>query len=396
MRAYLSYLWVALGAASMLSACGGAEFGGKSGKGASADANPGSGGNGSSDNDPGDGDASSDNYKSIGWLWRCAQSGGVIPDPIPDEPVLVGAGEHKLDGKRVDGVPMKFFGGICEPSLQPRDIVFVIDISSSMRDNDPVRSQAGGTTCGRRSAVEQVIRSMSAGSGAQFAIVTFSSVSARAGRTSSGFFSDSAALFADIAGTGDVGAVLCANNGNTEYTDGLTRARSLFERGRANANPELYFVSDGNPNTGYDGQQIAANLKNPGVNVNGFTKPVIIATVMIGSESGATLRDKIASIGPDGQPLFARSSAEQLSAVLAGLAANKIIGGELRYRALVTGSGNTNWTRIPLMDHLQGYEFTLPSFNIEVVNTPAGIDVEFEYWDQRDRRFLSQGRLMWE
>ena len=124
-----------------------------------------------------------------------------------------------------------------------------------------------------------------------------------------------------------------------------------------------------------------------------MTKPVLIATVMIGSASGSILRDNIASKSPDGSPLFARSTADQLAAVLAGFAQNKIVGGEIRYRAFAS---NLSWNKVPLLSFTQGYEFAVPSITIDVDNAAQGIEVQYEYWDQHDNRFVSGGRLTWE
>ena len=379
------FLWpLAIAIVFISNSCGDAKFGGTSTKKGSSDAN-------ANRNAAGSIVAPNVAYNSISWLWTCDSASSTPPLASDRDLVFVDGGDHPIDGTRVDGVPLNFSGKLCTPKQLPMDIVFVVDVSTSMRDNDPASRLSGITTCGRRRAVEQVISGISVNSDVQYSIVTFSSVAARAGRTSAAFFRDQALLFSDLAGGAEVGTVLCANDGNTEYTDGLLRAKGLLEKGRVSATKEIYFVSDGNPNTGFEGLAIAEQLKKPGIVVGAFSKPVVIATVMIGTESGTVLRDSISSKALDGSPLFARSTADQLAQVLAGLAQNEITGGEIRYRSI----GNASWTSIPLLSFTQGYEFSLPSINIERSKASRGIEVQYEYWDKRDNRFLSGGNLTW-
>jgi len=51
--------------------------------------------------------------------------------------------------------------------------------------------------------------------------------------------------------------------------------------------------------------------------------------------------------------------------------------------------------RFLLLTYTQGYEFTVPSINIDVKTATKGLEVQFEYWDQHDNRFLSGGKLVW-
>lgn len=325
-----------------------------------------------------------DPFSSLTWFWQCDSSPITLPDDGDDNPVLEGAGPHKFDPNQVSGTPVTFSGHLCQPQEIPRDIVFVVDVSGSMATND--RGINGA--CGRRSAIESVMNTVTNGN-ARFGIVTFAS---GLSRSSSMLADNQASLYADVAPlVGDVGNTICAAAGGTNYDAGLSRAAELLRSGRPNATKEIYFISDAEPDAGRDGIALANSLKTVGIDVGGTIRPVTIATVMLAG-TDTILEKSIASKDAAGVPLHAYvTQTAQLEKVLADLSNNKIVGGELRYRFI----GDKEFTVVNLLDHLQGFDFVLPSITIDVQAYSTGLEVEYEYWDKHDNRYVTGGKLLW-
>jgi hypothetical protein len=323
-------------------------------------------------------------FASLTWYWQCDAAPAAAPAATDKDAVVVGTGPHQFLPDELKGTPVVFSGHLCEPAALPRDVIFVVDVSGSMEidGNDP----RVGDTCGRLQAIESVMASIPVGQ-AKFGVVTFSSL---VGRTSTGLFDSKDALYADLAPGGNIADVVCASDGGTNYDAGFYYGGELLRTGRLGAAKEIYFISDGAPNSGQDGVTIATGLKTTGVNVGAEFIPVTIATVMVKGDD--TKMKQVASTTSSGQLLHAYvAQSGSLAEVLSELAKNEIVGGELKYRAI----GEEDWTTLDVYDHLQGFDFALPSFTIEVDNAPAGLEVLFEYWDLRDNRFATGGKLLW-
>ncbi len=328
-------------------------------------------------------------FASLTWFWQCDSDLVTAPAPKTDKDVVVeGIGPHDLNRDRLRGTPVTVSGHVCPPAQLPRDIVFVIDVSGSMKDNDP----RIGDSCGRLTAIQSVIAAVPAGS-TKFGLTTFNSLQ---DQTTTGLFDTEAELFANIAPAGNIADVVCKatidpGQGGTNYDAGLTQAGVLLQLGRDNATKEIYFVSDGQPDGGKEGLAIADSLKNTGVAIGTDSITVTIATVML-KGNDRVLQDQIASRDAKGQPLYAFvANTSQLTEVLTKLAANDIAGGDVKYRPI----GAVNYTTLTLMDHLQGFNFTLPSFNIDIDKAPVGLELLFEYFDQHDNRYSTGGKLLW-
>jgi hypothetical protein len=322
-------------------------------------------------------------FAALTWFWQCESQVVEPPAGTEESPVVEGQGPHSFIPEKLQGTPITLQGNLCPPEALDRDIVFVIDISGSMNGNDPLV----GNSCGRLDAVKKVLSNVPAGIG-EFGVVLFQDTAA----TSTALFTSEADLFTDLAAGGAIETVLCQQGGGTNYQAAINAASGLLAMGRENASKEIYFVSDGQPNLGESGVVEATNLKTNGVNINGKQIPATFATVMLGGQDDV-LESQIASLDSNGAPLHAYvKDADQLATTLADLASNDISGGSLKYRAI----GATDWTSLDLMTHLNGFEFVLPSFTIEEAVAPDGIEVEYEYFDQRGNRFSSAGILLWE
>ena len=322
-------------------------------------------------------------YTALNWFWQCDSSPVPKPAEKPSEHVVEGIGPHSVEGGKLKGTPIVFSGHLCEPKRRQRDIVFVVDVSGSMNENDP----RVGDSCGRLQAIESVLASVSGGS-ANFAIATFGTGNTR---SSTKLFDNQTALFADIAAGRNIADILCYADGGTNYNAGLTRAAELLQFSREKAGKEVYFVSDGKPNPGQDGISIASSMKNTGVAINGALHLVTIATVMMAGVD-QVLEKFIASVDSNGKPMHAFvAQTTELAKVLTDLSDNKIVGAELRYRLI----GSIEYTVLNLLDHLQGFDFVLPSINIDLENGSEGLEVEYEYFDKHDNRYTTGGKLQW-
>src|SRR5690606_31637757 len=110
----------------------------------------------------GGGDEDATARASLNWTWPCDGS---------DDAGVSGEGDHELVGAG-SGFDVTVTGEICEPDVRPRDIIFVVDVSDSMRGlfnlgNDPLVSGS----CGRLDAVRAVAGQV--GENARISFVTF-------------------------------------------------------------------------------------------------------------------------------------------------------------------------------------------------------------------------------
>lgn len=324
-------------------------------------------------------------YTNLTWFWQCDAQPVEAPKAQSDQEVVVeGQGPHQFPPEKLAGTKVTLAGHLCPPTQVPRDIVFVIDTSGSMIDNDP----RVGDTCGRLNAVKSAIASVPKGA-AKFGLATFNS---DLDRSSTAMFDDEASLFADVSAGGNIADVLCNQSGGTNYDAGLTRAQALLQGGRANAAKEVYLVSDGQPTLGQDGIGLATTLKTSGILIGGNSVKVSIATIMLAGFD-TVLENFIASRDSNGKPLHAfAAQTGELTKILTQLADNALVRGELRYRPI----GGKNWQTLNLMDYLKdGFNFSLPSFTIDMNDAPMGIEMSYEYFDKRDNMYSGGGKLVW-
>ncbi len=315
-------------------------------------------------------------FASLTWFWQCDSQLVEAPAGSEEDVVVEGIGPHAFVEEKLYGTPITISGNLCAPEDLERDIVFIIDISGSMSSADPM---VGGS-CGRYDAVEAVIASLPSSS--NFGIVLFSGAAA----TSSALFGTQQEMLADLAGNNSPQQVICQDTSRdgTNYEVGLASASNLLASfGRADAAKEIYFISDGQPDFGANGVNTAANLKNGGTT---------IATVMLGGND-SVLKNQIASLDKNGDPMHSFvQDADQLAENLEALSKNEIQAGILRYRSV----GAPEWIDLDLINHLSGYQFSLPTFRIDKDTALDGIEVEYEYFDLRGSRFSSGGKILWD
>lgn len=326
-------------------------------------------------------------FSSLTWFFQC-DSTKVDPPKAKgdDDPVIEGSGPFEFQPEKLKGTPITVSGHLCRPSDLPRDIVFVIDTSGSMGPQLGNHDPRVNGTCSRLQAVQSVIQSIPAGT-ARFSIVTFSD---HVNFASSAMFEKADELYNDAKHGGQLADVVCEADGGTNYREALSKAGAILERGRPKATKEIYFVSDGEPDDGYDGEFEATALKS-GVKIGQDWVPVAIATVMLAGND-QVLETKIASKDRSGKPMHAYvSAAANLAKVLTDLAANGFESGTLKYRP----TGTLVYKTLSLLEHVQGYDFSLPSFSISKEDAPSGLEVLLEYYDRHANRYSSGGKLTW-
>ena len=91
---------------------------------------------------------------SLTWYFECPTEPGQSPPSTSDNPVIVGDTQHDFYREEMVGTPVTIHGRVCPPRQMQRDILFVIDVSGSMADNDTL--DAPNKTCGRLKALQAV------------------------------------------------------------------------------------------------------------------------------------------------------------------------------------------------------------------------------------------------
>jgi hypothetical protein len=360
MRYFINLIVVAF-----LVACGSVEFRGEKGSG---DATP---------NDEG-----IDAINLVSWNWNCDDI--EIKASDKRKAVFTGEGEHKVPDDITNGIiNLQFNGKTCIPASSARDIVFVIDVSGSMVQADPVKSGS----CERLASVETVISSLSSKKvDATYGLVTFNS---DLKDQTTALFATKQELFdnaiSSSSGAKAIKDVLCHSLGGTNYEAALMSAESLLKQNnRNNAAREVYFVSDGVPDPSYlHGKEVAARLK----------KDATIGTIMLGTSDDSILRNDIASRDSKGNPLHARAQyASDLVSTLNSMAQNSIKGGEISYRGI--GSSG-NWAVINILDYIKNDEFQTKSVKITKEEYPEGLEVIYKYWDIQGNVWENKGVFRW-
>ncbi len=356
----------------------------------------------------------------VAWLWECQNPLEGTQEKVDDRAhTLHGKGTYRVPVDSEGRVFLNFSGSFCPFVLLPRDIIFTIDASSSMMEHDPEINNS----CGRLAALNTTLATLP-DNGVQYAIVMFSDTILF---QSTKLFSSRDELFADIvkqSGLPTVSNTICTSNSTTDYDSPLTQSKNLLTLGSPDATKEIFFISDGEPNIG-EGKDIAKELKEKGVTLAGsnVTVPVTIATIMLGDSDDSVLKNDIASLDQDKQPLHARvKDSQDLAKVLAALATNKIIGGELKFRGFNTpqqgedcppknggecpngqsdctdcnGYPEQTWTVFQLERMSEDVAFSLPLHDYAVQEVPNGIEVIYTYWDRMMKKFESSGSVYWD
>lgn len=344
---------------------------------------------------------------SVTWLWQC-QPGG---DPVQQ----LGAGEFKVHGggdfhlaiNPRKPLQLTFNGDFCPSQNMKRDIVFLIDVSGSMHDNDKgdshldpdLQSETTPTTCNRYVALKKTIEQFPTNGFIQFGVVTFDDA---VDFKSSKLFSSENEFMEDVSPVNPAGD-LCKWDGATNYTKALQGAGELLAKGRPDATKEIFFVTDGEPFGGdneiVDGIDAAKALKGKGVTVGGNTIPVTIATFMLDNGDPKILKNDIASTDQDNKPLHVDvGQSQKLAETLAILAINKIMKARLKIRPSCEVPDDTcdhKWTVLDIPPPTKDLNFGLAPLQLDIGSYANGLEVSYEIWDRLSHKYENHGTLTW-
>ena len=257
-------------------------------------------------------------------------------------------------------VGLTFSGKFCPPRDTQRDIVFVVDVSGSMLDNDPIINNS----CGRLDAVRKMMES--AGEKTNYAIVTFSETILF---TSSNFHNTKEGLLNELGGEDTAYQVVCNAQASTFYDIALDSAATLYASSDVNSAKELFFISDGAPSNGHEGIESALALKDD---------DVTIAAIML-KGSDLILKDKIASQDINGKPLFAKvSKPAKLADIFRSLAEKSRVGvitAEIGFKSF----DETEFQILDIKSHIEDSQFQIPEISISKDLIDVGLDVYYKF-----------------
>jgi len=316
----------------------------------------------------------------LSWLWPCDNE--VITPDMPEgqfHKVINGDGTHTISRNDFGDSKIYFKGRSCDISQRQRNVVFVVDVSYSMRLQQdrvtPGYDPMVNGTCGRMEAVRSIIN---AGTGdVRYGIVTFDK---DLQESSSALFSDRQALFNDVVARSSystIEEVLCAGIDGTNYENGLVKAKDLLDSSSlVESQREIYFLSDGEPANGDEGRDTAATLR----------QDTTIASIMIGDGTDTVLKNDIASKDSNGNPLHRRAGdINDLTDTLIDLSRNYIAEASLIF----------NGESVDFTSNLNNLEFAIGGYTLDADETPGGVEVEFRYRDRFDMVQTKSGRLNW-
>jgi hypothetical protein len=316
---------------------------------------------------------------NIVWaLWPCDDL-----DPAPtvtmssNDILLANEGPHELNPSADFAVPLRVAGSFCKAEQFGREIVFVIDVSESMRDrynygSDPVNTTTG--RCKRLEAINAVVDSFKPEDRVRFALSTFASQA----RTDSGGFWEADDFKAKFATT----AIVCQIGDGTNYQAGLEKAQQFLYSGKAGYSKEVYFITDGLPQSAdTDGREAAAQIRAIGM----------VGTILIGSND-QFLKTTIASKKLDGTPLHVSiSTAASLATQLVSMNTSTIAGGSVVYRSLASPTVGTKY----IVDPAKNQNFEINNTQPSKADYPDGLEVTFSFYDSRSALFKKSGKIVW-
>jgi hypothetical protein len=356
----------------------------KNGDATSQTVDPSSSGDNASNNQSGDVVVPNDFTGAMLWSWNCQTNGDNVK-PTHDEAHLTDGGEFKV--KAVPGgIKLRTAGNVCEPEVEPRDVMFMIDVSESNNDNDPF---VGGS-CGRFKALSVFLNSLPGGNDTRVALVTFNDYV----MTKSPTFLTPADFKSQYLNT----SILCDASGATSYRAPMRVARDLFDVSKGKVRPtaikRLFFVTDGEPiSEEVNGVKESATVRN--------THKTQIYTFMLGSnyQGSKLLREKIASIDSKTNKALHYDivSASDLSVKLNENIHQKVVGGKITLASLTQeANGQTHGYEFILKDLAQTGRFDLELGVISQDFFPDGVEFKLDYWTNVQKHYGGKGTLVWE
>jgi len=264
-----------------------------------------------------------DSYETrqrLAWHFPCKEGGGWSLS----EHDFIGQGVYSKNMHRTNALELTISGLLCDTRYLPRDVVFVIDTSASMRHNDPMTADG---SCARSRAMDRMVAYLSRFDNARVGLVAYNSyVSVMHDQLvpATKFYADYMAIHTRMQ------EFLCYADFYTNYRRALLQTEELLNTGRTDSFREIYFFSDGEP------RESLFSLENPaGLHIaKRLRKNATIATIGLGQTG--ILQENIAS-RVNGEPLHRQADKlDELFGLLRELVQTKNVSAELTYRYLGT------------------------------------------------------------
>lgn len=297
----------------------------------------------------------------IGWYFACLGETMEVPEKVEGHLVFAGGGSHATSAAISQEIQLQLGGRLCNPEETKRNVVFIIDASGSMVENDPIINGE----CGRLRALKQMFRQASGNTG--FALVAFSESVVFA---SPQFVYTEQELYDQFESPEFPELTVCQALESTYYDRGLEAAEALFEGIPEGESKEVFFLSDGAPTFEHEGIQISQSLKLSGVT---------IAAIML-KGADMILKDYIASVDANGDPLFASAAEasvlEEIYSMLQERSRVGVVAAELGFRPLYS---DAEFTTVNPFEHLDGRNFKVPPMPLSSDVFHDGIEVYYRY-----------------
>ena len=337
-------------------------------------------------------------YHSVTWEWHC-DNVDELSATKTNNLYLPGAGHFTAEASKLSQVPLTIRGTVCSAHKVPRDIVFIVDTSGSMAENDP-SDGIFNKTCGRFQAIENAVAKLS-GEDVLFGVGTFTEQKETSSR---GLFRDKESLFTDLDDQeyfADAAGIICSSSGDTSFDVALETAEQILSFGRPNATKEIFFISDGKPEPEQeDGQHLARRLKSQGISIDNIHTPVSIATIFIKNDFTPGDDDWLKKLASRAQGNrqdkllhFPLTEVDELIDTLTQLAINPVnrINVNIRY------ANQHSFTSYDVTDYIDNYgNFLLPAGTVDSQLDDSGLEVVIEYWDSWGKVDIREGFLSWQ
>ncbi len=354
----------------------------------------------------------SSRYDSIDWYFPCPFDAPNEPNKLvvpnqtnPRKIILNGVGPFEYVKEDMAHIPVTVHGRVCPWKLVHRDVTFVIDVSYSMGDNDPLvdvpPAGSGKKSCGRLDALNAILDKMPPNI-TSFAVVTYDD---DINYKSKKLYKTKAELFADLTTGSTPGSprkvedVICEISGGTTYTAGLTGAKQVLEKGEINATKEIIFLSDGAPSDKPQAKAMAEDLKTNGVTVGGRKQTVSLATVFLGSTvPSPNVLEEMASVDRSKIPPKPIYAVAKDAGELADLLGKMIENNKLQGSDVVQGGdgASSSRTTIDVFQKLDAKnQFVTVPFELKLDRSQKNYILNFEYWDTMQNRSSYPGTIHW-
>lgn len=322
---------------------------------------------------------------NLAWNWSCKptiQATSTSDNENKDDNTVAykvnGPGEHKIKNLNFGQlVSFSALGELCYKKNLPRDIVIVVDISSSMSSSDPAMTINGERTCGRLQAVQRLTESIKNNDAARIALVTFASDIEK----SSTPLTDIESFKKNSLNHQN----LCAAITNTNYSDALIQAEKYLKSSDAQqVSREIYFISDGEPTIGtrQEEAKVAKRLK----------ANTVIGTIMLKGDD-KIMKEVIASTDGKGLPMHAKvEDAQGLIDKLEELSTVSLASASIEIRT--ESKNGPIETHFPLKTDKDIFAINLPPISRELY--PEGLSLSLIYTTSRGQTVAQNGKIEWE